>query len=150
MTKLSAQVREFMVAFDQPIRSSPGVPTDDVVRLRARLIAEEFCELIESLYRGPIEDFEALRVHVMALVSENHIRVNLPAFADACADVDYVIEGARLAFGIDGEPVADAVHASNLQKVGGYVDEHGKWRKPANWKAPDIAGCLRAQGWGIR
>jgi len=35
------------------------------------------------------------------------------------------------------------VDAKNLAKLdGGYKDDQGKFRKPANWTPPDIAGVL--------
>ena len=71
----------------------------------------------------------------------------IPAFADALADLDYVIEGTRLEFGIDGWPIAQAVHKSNMAKVGSKVREDGKILKGPDWTPPDIAGELRKQGW---
>ncbi len=68
-------------------------------------------------------------------------------FADACGDLDYVIEGARLTLGINGKPVADEIHRTNLAKVGGPIRDDGKRLKPEGWTPPDIAGELRKQGW---
>lgn len=50
------------------------------------------------------------------------------------------------ALGIDPRPMWDEVQASNLRKVGGPIDEHGKKRKPPSWVGPDIAGLLKKQG----
>lgn len=57
---------------------------------------------------------------------------------DGMADLDYVVEGARLEWGIDGERVADIVHTANMTKHLA-VDEHGKLTKPADFVPPDEA-----------
>lgn len=148
---LKHQVTEFMTAFDQPRRATPGVPDDATVRLRLRLIAEEMFELIaaaldssDEAAGGAIRSVQSL---TMTIIDHAPVGVDLPEFADACADLDYVVEGTRQAFGIDGRPIAAEVHRANMAKVGGPVDEHGKKRKPAGWQPPDIEGELRKQGW---
>ena len=145
MSKLQSQVREFMTAFGQHIESKPTVPSDDVVRLRARLVVEECFEMLEAMYND--DRLYWVEQDLMYMLRESEVRVDMVELSDAFGDLDYVVEGSRLAFGIDGEPIADAIHASNMAKAGGYADEHGKWRKPADWKAPDILGELRKQGW---
>jgi hypothetical protein len=75
------------------------------------------------------------------------VRVDMVELADGFADLDYVVEGARLEFGIHGQEIADEVQRANMAKVGGPIREDGKRLKPAGWKPPDIAGVLRAQGW---
>ena len=72
---------------------------------------------------------------------------NLVELVDALADLDYVVEGTRIEFGINGKPIADAVHAANMAKVGGGIRGDGKINKPEGWQPPDIAGELRKQGW---
>ena len=74
-------------------------------------------------------------------------KVDLPALVDGLADLDYVVEGTRIEFGVNGTPVADEVHAANMRKADGPVDEHGKKRKPPGWVGPDIERVLREQGW---
>lgn len=148
MSKLREQVREFMVAFSQPIRETPGVPDDDeVVRLRIRLIAEEFFELLSaSVDYDASSTVRSLREDTMDLLDSDLV-IDLPQLTDALGDLDYVVEGTRLTFGIDGGPIADAIHASNLSKAdGAWKDEYGKIRKGPNWKAPDILGELQKQG----
>jgi len=71
----------------------------------------------------------------------------VPELADAIGDLKYVLEGTNLAFGIDGEPIWDAIQAANMAKAGGRVDEHGKRLKPPGWTPPDIEGELVKQGW---
>ena len=144
------QVLEFHRAMDVPVLEKPAVPADERVRLRLRLVAEEFIELVRSIF----ED----RAYLSLPLSEMHdkidnfirdvpIKVDLPELADALADLDYVIEGARLEFGFDGAPVAAGVHAANMRKLDGPVREDGKRLKPEGWKPCDVAAELRRQGW---
>ena len=114
-TKLARDVREFMVAFGQHVANKPSVPPDDVVRLRLRLVVEEMFELLSACdaylgQGGVVERYAKPEVDMVEL-------------ADALADIDYVIEGTRIAFGIQGTQIADAVHKSNMAKVGGKLDD---------------------------
>ncbi len=68
--------------------------------------------------------------------------------ADALADISVVNYGAFVACGIHAEPVLLCVDENNLLKIrNGHTDEHGKFQKPKDHPAPDIAGVLRALGW---
>ncbi len=154
------RVREFHKRFGAPESATPTVPGDDRVRLRLRLIAEEFFELLEACAdadKSPEADdgplawcYASINDHarkLRATLDALPMRVDLPAFADALCDLDYVIEGARLEFGIDGEPIEAAVHAANMAKEPGNLRADGKILKGPNWTPPDIAGELRKQGW---
>lgn len=142
--QLSRQVRAFMLAFGQDVKTSPAVPSDDIVRLRLRLVTEEFLELVEACSPEMAAHMGSV---AWPALGGHEIRVDMVELADALGDLDYVVEGTRAAFGIHGKPIANAIHASNMAKLGGSVDIHGKLRKPENWVAPDIAGLLREQGW---
>lgn len=148
---LRYQVHEFHEAMGQPVLHTPQVPSEERVRLRLRLIAEEFFELLAASvvdHKDNIADAHDLVLRrISPFYSPSEIKVNLPEFIDALADLDYVIEGTRLEFGVDGWPIAQEVHRANMAKVGGAVDEHGKITKPEGWEPPDIAGELRKQGW---
>ena len=157
ITSITRQVSEFHRAFDSPILDKPQVPADDRVRLRLTLIAEELFELMTSSLntteeelldggtrRSPISELEE---RMMGLIKRLPVRVDIVEFADALADLDYVIEGSRLEFGINGAPVAAEVHRANMTKVGGHRRTDGKWVKPASFTPPDIEAELRKQGW---
>jgi predicted HAD superfamily Cof-like phosphohydrolase len=155
MTTIREQVIEFHKAFDQPIVERPSVPGDDRVRLRARLVAEEFFEMVASMFdqatsttnmplKGLLLESKA---RVDLFIRHARVVVDLPELADAFADLDYVVEGSRIEFGIDGAPIAAEVHRSNMAKVGGATAPDGKKMKPPGWVGPDIEGCLKAQGW---
>jgi predicted HAD superfamily Cof-like phosphohydrolase len=138
------QVLEFHEAMGVPVAPVPTVPEAERIHLRLRLVAEEFFELCGAcgIWCG---DYRAKLTHQIAGVEPD--MVNIVELADACADLDYVVEGTRLEFGIDGGPIAAEVQRSNMAKLGGAMREDGKILKPDGWTPPDIAGELRKQGW---
>jgi len=150
---MHAQVTEFHKAFGQAIGERPAVPSDDVVRLRVSLIMEEAFEAFEAAY-STLDSYDAIleaKKGAQLLIGTLKPSMDLVEFIDACQDLDYVVEGARLTCGVSGEPCAAEVHKSNMAKLGpdgkAIVRADGKRMKPAGWKPPDIAGELRRQGW---
>lgn len=116
---------------------------------RARLIAEEAAEVLHALIGGP----PALELlHEMdRKVSAKRVAWlpgDLAEIADGCIDLQVVCAGTLSEAGIADVPLIEAVMDANDAKVGGGVDENAKFRKPPGWQPPDIAGLLRAQGWG--
>jgi predicted HAD superfamily Cof-like phosphohydrolase len=163
---LRDQVIKFHEAFCPDQRTGegpPSIPSVDTVRLRLRLITEEYFEALSSilpfdLNKMPVDHFNfQRRVHSQLLLARSTIEdaihhyggnaVDIAELADALADLDYVVEGTRIAFGIDGKPIADEVHRSNMTKVGGKRREDGKWEKPDSYSPADIKGELKKQGW---
>lgn len=147
MSILQSQVIAFMREFNQDIAPSPSVPDKKIIDLRVRLIAEEAFELFKSLY-GSQPEWAMCESLIANVLLQKEPKVNLAEFADACGDLDYVVEGARLAFGIDGDSVADAIQAANMAKVGGKTGPDGKKLKPLQWSPPDIEGVLAKQASG--
>lgn len=150
-SKLTRDVRAFMHAAQQATPATPAVPADDVVRLRLRLIAEEFCELLDAC----IPDYEdgddadtwrsyvgSVRSAARAISDHARLKVDLVEVADALADMEFVTRGTSLAFGIDPDAVADEVARSNMSKTPFEVLPGGKVRKGPNFSPPDIAGVL--------
>lgn len=139
--RLQDQVREFHEAFGQPVQTKPMVPAKERIELRRKLHNEEHDELDEELCayswsdRGKPEPRE----------------IDICGVAKELVDVVYVAYGTALEFGIDLDAVFGVVHASNLAKrwPDGTVHkrEDGKILKPPGWKAPDIEGEPRKQGW---
>lgn len=148
------QVEEFHRAFGVSVLDTPQVPSDDVVKLRLRLIAEEFFELLDSTGAN-IDTHTKDAIYGFINGYDTSVppkdELDLVAFADALADLDYVVEGARQQFGINGKPIAAEVHRSNMSKVNpdGSVERRGDGKiiKPETYSPPDIEGCLAAQGW---
>jgi predicted HAD superfamily Cof-like phosphohydrolase len=146
MRSIQAQVIAFHRACDHPIRE---VPTADIpverVRLRLLLALEEVLEFGEALYGVGCPEFRMCFDIVSNLTKQRTPRVDLGKVADALGDIDYVVEGARLEFGIDGDSIADAIHETNMKKVGGPKSPEGKTMKPLDWMAPDFKEILRKQ-----
>lgn len=124
----------------------PAVPSDDVVRFRLSLMAEEFLEILEAA-SGDMGHFPEIKKYLTHHIKHTAIEVDFPEFVDGLCDLDYVVEGARIAFGVNGEPVEKIVHAANIAKRGGGLDENGKAMKPKGWIPPDIRAELIRQGW---
>lgn len=158
--KRAASIREHVVAFHLtstvlPVYYIPKVPSEERVRFRAKLVAEEFVELIEALFdESRVESWhiKRLKSELNYIVDQCPVRVDIVEAADAFADLDYVVEGSRLEFGINGVPIAVEVQRSNMAKfVGGVANLSGhKVIKPAGWAPPNVYGKLVEQGWDPR
>lgn len=117
------QVKEFHETYGQPILGTPDISDVGVNQLRINLLAEELDELKDALEQGDI--VETL---------------------DALIDLQYVLDGAFLAFGLhDLKQVAfDEVHRSNMSKLGDDRKpisraSDGKILKGPNYSKPDLA-----------
>ena len=90
------QVAEFHRTFKHPILEKPGIPDDKRCRLRVSLLAEELKELEEA-----IKD------------------KNLVEVADALCDLQYVLSGAILEFGLADKfkTLFEEVQRSNMSKA---------------------------------
>jgi predicted HAD superfamily Cof-like phosphohydrolase len=96
------QVAEFHTTFKHPIIPTPAIPSKERCDLRISLLAEELKELQQA-------------------VDDN----NLIEVADALCDLQYVLAGAILEFGL-GEKfkeLFDEVHRSNMSKACKSVEE---------------------------
>ena len=98
MEKLDAlrQVADFHRTFKHPILDNPQIPSEERCRLRVALIAEELKELEE------------------AIVAKDIVEV-----ADALCDIQYVLAGAVLEFGLGEQfkTLFDEVQRSNMSKT---------------------------------
>ncbi len=169
------RVKAFHRRFGHPVGDRPRVPDDAQVRFRLSLITEEFLELLEAsgigyVTCGPGSDWDVFE-ELRNAIKTKPIKVDLPAFVDAQEDLDYVNEGTRIVFGVDGGPIAEAVQNANMAKDPAYVlakdnhhragkfvelgdnkqlDPKAKPTKPLGWKPPDVHALLDAQGWVIQ
>lgn len=118
-------VARFMSEAGQAIPVQPVLAKDAVAYLRIRLIEEELEEFAKAA-----------------------LDADLVGIADALADLLYVVYGAACAYGIDIQPIFNAVHESNMAKFGpgSYKREDGKWIKPPDWQPPNLKQLLVAQG----
>lgn len=128
-------VREFSLAFGAVVRDAPSVPMEDTRRLRIELIAEELAELAEA---------SGLRFDYRIIPGSGE--VDLVGAADACGDLDYVVQGTFLAWGLPAHEIVSEIHRSNMSKLG--VDGRpiyrgdGKVLKGPNYTPPDLRSIL--------
>ena len=120
-------VREFAAKYGQPSAEQPSIDSSALNHFRFALLEEELGEL------------------AIALCERNPVAV-----LDALTDLQYVLDGAYLAFGF--ARVKDAafveVHRSNLSKLGADGKPvlralDGKIMKGPNYSPPDLATVLR-------
>lgn len=123
MTHTLKCVREFHESFDLPVKAEPDIADPKTNLLRINLIAEELEELKEALAAGDV-------VEVL----------------DALTDLQYVLDGAYLSFGLHGVKHAafDEVHRSNMSKLGAdgkpiRRPEDGKVMKGPGYFKPDLS-----------
>jgi predicted HAD superfamily Cof-like phosphohydrolase len=102
MSDYLSKVAEFMLTFKQPVLPTPTIPSVDRCNLRVKLIQEELDEL-------------------SAAIAANDI----VAVADAFADLQYVLSGAVLEFGLGGKfnELFDEIQRSNMSKACNSYDE---------------------------
>ena len=150
ITTIRRQVEAFCRAARHPVRDLPQTPPTDELKLRLNFVIEEFFELLEAIYPqlGDVNN-KAVTHRGGEVLQYLQPQPDLVAVADAMADLDYVVEGLRLAFGINGAPIAEEVQRSNMEKFGpgSWKREDGKQMKPPGWTPPDIEGELRKQGY---
>lgn len=148
MREVQAAVEEFHRATLVPARVTPGLEDET---LRATFILEEAAETVCAMLGASRDDAKALGKAWLADVNvaaiERPSPPDLPEAVDGLADTIFVCLGAAARWGVDLEPIWDAVCRANMAKVGGPVRADGKRLKPPGWTPPDIAGELEKQGW---
>lgn len=120
------QVQEFHETYGLPVENKPTITDQKTNALRINLLAEELDELKEALEQGDM--VETL---------------------DALIDLQYVLDGAFLSFGMQDlkEQAFNEVHRSNMSKLGEdgqpiRRESDGKVLKGPNYFKPDIAQFL--------
>jgi len=105
-------VAEFHTTFNHPVLSTPQIPSAERCKLRVDLIAEELDELRQA-------------------IADN----NIVEVADALADIQYVLAGAVLEFGLADKfkNLFDEVHRSNMSKS--CLNEDEAQQTVAHYKA---------------
>ncbi|WP_128374941.1 MazG nucleotide pyrophosphohydrolase domain-containing protein [Streptomyces cavernae] len=121
-------VREFHLAFGLDARSTPTEVSPELATHRGELLAEEAAEVAEVSVTGPLDQL-----------------------AHELADVVYVAYGTALVHGIGLDEVIAEIHRANMSKRGpdGRIARRvdGKVLKGEHYRAPDVSGVLRRQGW---
>ena len=112
-------VKTFMKAFGQIIRTKPQFPDDKTTQLRFDLIKEELNELEQAMKSK-----------------------NLKEIADALTDILYVTYGAGYAYGINLDKCFKEVQRANMSKLGKdgkpIYNDRGKVMKGPNYHAPNL------------
>lgn len=145
MSEFQGKVAEFHKAFGLPHGERKFAPSEEEIRLRARLIVEETTEVLAEMFPGP--DWDEWLEDARSMIESHRPIMGMADLAHELADLHYVVSGTAVQFGFDEGPVFDEVHRANMAKVGGKVDERGKLQKPEGWTPADVRGVLRAQGW---
>lgn len=128
MTKTTIDmVEEFHETYGLPVCDAPDLSCEQTKQLRINLLQEELNELKEALENNdPLETLDAL------------------------IDLQYVLDGAFLSFGLQDVKMAafEEVHRSNMSKLGEdgkpiRRPEDGKVMKGPNYFRPDLAQFIK-------
>ena len=130
MTKTTLdKVQEFHDTYGLPVKNEIDISDQRVNDLRINLLAEELYELKEALANG--DKVETL---------------------DALIDLQYVLDGAFLSFGMQDlkEHAFNEVHRSNMSKLGEdgkpvVRESDGKILKGPNYFKPDMAQFIKGK-----
>lgn len=129
MTKRSTldQVQEFHETYGLPVRNEIDLTCEQTKQLRINLLQEELDELKEALANNDAQET-----------------------LDALVDLQYVLDGAFLSFGLQAvkELAFDEVHRSNMSKLGAdgkpiRREGDGKVMKGPNYFAPDLGKFVK-------
>jgi predicted HAD superfamily Cof-like phosphohydrolase len=122
-------LQEFHAAFGHPVDE---VMTVDGMELRRSLIVEEFTELMSEMSQVSI---------ALARGRKPKLEVRENLLKELC-DLQYVISGMAVAFGLPLQVAFNRVHASNMSKLGEdgkpIYREDGKVLKGPNYEPPDL------------
>lgn len=150
-------VGEFHETFYHPIKKNGASLakediSDERVKLRVNLIAEEVFELVGAALSPEARKFmenaweEMYRLGKDKNTDGEYSR-DVVEVADALADIEYVINGFAHEAGINLPEVVEEVHSSNMSKLGEdgkpiYRDDNKIMKGPHYFK-PDIAKILK-------
>lgn len=97
-----SKVSDFHKTFDAPILETPQIPSEERCQLRVSLLQEELNELKQAIDDG-----------------------NLVEIADALCDIQYVLSGAILEFGMGEvfDELFEEVQRSNMSKACSSIQE---------------------------
>lgn len=145
MLKNQTNVREFMQAIGQTVRSTPSIPTAEEARLSVILLLEEVLEFAEAagVKISIVDSFRPITHTGDFSFDFNLDKVNLVEMADAVGDIDYINNGVANRCGFDLEILHNEINDSNFTKVdNGYKREDGKWVKGPNYRPANIKLAL--------
>lgn len=144
-----AMVREFFYIAGQEQPLQPAIPREPVMRFRMALLVEEFLELLETVFVPDTTDADwvQLKEAFARMCRELPIAADLERVVRESVDLDFVVEGLRVALGVNSTPIWAAVARANWAKAGAPRRDDGKLLKPEGWEPADVPGLLLDQGW---
>lgn len=127
-------VAEFHRAMDLPVDVPPQRWSASLLKLRIKLLHEEFHEMMEEL-----ETLEALHF----TLTDGPTRNMVERLLKEMADLQYVLSGTAVSLGLDLEAAFTRVHESNLSKLddrGHPIKDPstGKVLKGPNYQPPNL------------
>jgi hypothetical protein len=150
-------LREFHEKIGAPIANKPTIPLVDWRFNRFLSILQNAAGSIilehEGLRTGSApKDTELLILRCRLMIEELYEFAqaasdrNLIQMADSLADLEYVVRGTGITYGIDLDAVHEIVHRSNMSKTG--MDQHSKGGKGEGYVSPEkaIGEYLTSQG----
>lgn len=144
---------DLMTLYGQEVKTSPELPDEKTLLLRARLVFEEAMEFVRacgcSIKTGGPDHTFGLEVH-----TSEHTTPDLKEYVDACGDQLVVTYGALNAAGVSVKPVWDEIHRSNMSKtwtVCSVCDQPLVKDSDSKWRHEDTASCKNwSPVWVIR
>lgn len=110
-------VLQFHEKFGSEISDEPSIPIDPVSLFRRELMREEMNELLDAMWKKDVE-----------------------GVAKELVDVLYTVIGTAIVYGVPLDPVWDAVHKSNMDKV--RVKGRYKVQKKRGYRKPNIGDVM--------
>ncbi|RLA62805.1 MAG: hypothetical protein DRQ78_07510, partial [Epsilonproteobacteria bacterium] len=132
--------------------NSLAIPELNTIKLRFKLILEEYIEFIEANSSGTpemeqiIDLLDTVDGHIDYLTDKD-LDVDLVEVADALGDIKYVTDGAALVYGIPLDDVSTEIHASNMSKLDPdtgkpVIRDDGKILKGKDYFKPNIKKAI--------
>lgn len=122
--------------------------SEDRLRLRLALVAEEVAELVAAMCCYGEDETNALKKWLVASFDEcaddagNTTHTDLAEVAKELVDVHAVVSGTAVEYGIPEDRAYAEVHRANMAKR----NEVGrKLVKPEGWTPPDVARAIGAE-----
>jgi predicted HAD superfamily Cof-like phosphohydrolase len=136
MTTNANKVLEFHQAIGAAMPEAPIIPDLPILKLRERLLDEEFRETKEKL---------AALYEIAATPDGQEAAAVVAGLVHELTDLLYVTYGAILALGVDPDTAFAEVHRANMEKSDGPRRPDGKQLKPAGWQPADVLSVIREQ-----
>lgn len=140
------RVREFHEVFGHPVAETLSDIDSERATLRLALILEEAIELADAMGFATDDLKDSVDYMLNKIGPHREESKNLVEVADALGDLEYVVNGAALEYGINLPRIVEEVHRSNMTKLGPnglpIYRADGKILKGENYERPDIEGVL--------